>query len=46
MAKSLGTFLQRSQSIEATAQAYLWLCSDGARELTGQVLNVDSGWIV
>ena len=46
MAKSLGTFLQRSQSVESTAQAYLWLCSDGARELTGQTINVDSGWIV
>lgn len=46
MAKSLGTFLQRSQSVEDTAQAYLWLCSDGARELTGQTINVDSGYIV
>jgi len=46
MAKSLGTFLQRSQSVESTAQAYLWLCSDGARELTGQTINVDSGWLV
>lgn len=46
MAKSLGTFLQRSQSVEDTAQAYLWLCSDGSRELTGQTINVDSGWIV
>ena len=46
MARSLGTFLQRAQSVEDTAQAYLWLCSDGSRELTGQTINVDSGWIV
>lgn len=46
MAKSLGTFLQRAQTVEDTAQAYLWLCSDGSRELTGQTLNVDSGWLV
>ena len=46
MARSQGAFLQRAQTVEDVAQAFLWLCSDGAREITGQVINVDSGYIV
>ncbi len=38
--------LNRPQTPEDVAQAALFLCSDAARNITGQVLNVDGGWIM
>lgn len=38
--------LNRPQTAEDIAQAALYLCSDAARNITGQVLNVDGGWIM
>ncbi len=38
--------LNRPQTPEDIAQAALFLCSDAARNITGQVLNVDGGWIM
>lgn len=37
--------MHRAQTVEDMANAVLFLCSQGASELTGQVLNVDSGVI-
>lgn len=38
--------LNRPQTPEDVAQAALFLCSDAARNITGQVLNVDGGWVM
>lgn len=38
--------LNRPQTAEDIAQAALFLCSDAAQNITGQVLNVDGGWIM
>jgi len=38
--------LNRPQTPEDVAQAALFLCSDAAQNITGQVLNVDGGWIM
>lgn len=36
---------KRPQTPEDMANVVLWLCSDGAKEITGQEINVDSGII-
>ncbi len=38
--------LHRPQTADDIAQAALYLCSEAARNITGQVLNVDGGWIM
>ena len=38
--------LKRPQTPEDIGQAALFLCSDAAQNITGQVLNVDGGWIM
>ncbi len=38
--------LNRPQTADDIAQAALYLCSEAARNVTGQVLNVDGGWIM
>ena len=40
-----GSSLRRAQKVEDMAYAVLFLCSDQASEITGQVLNVDSGYV-
>ncbi len=38
--------LNRPQTADDVAQAALYLCSEAARNITGQVLNVDGGWVM
>lgn len=38
--------LNRPQTVDDIAQAALYLCSDAAANITGQVLNVDGGWVM
>ncbi len=38
--------LNRPQTPADVGQAALFLCSDAAQNITGQVLNVDGGWIM
>ncbi len=38
--------LNRPQTADDIAQAALYLCSAAAHNITGQVLNVDGGWIM
>lgn len=38
--------MNRPQTPEDIAQAALFLCSDAAQNITGQVLNIDGGWIM
>lgn len=38
--------MNRPQTPEDVAQAALFLCSDAAKNITGQVLNIDGGWVM
>ncbi|MBQ1334799.1 MAG: SDR family oxidoreductase [Clostridia bacterium] len=40
-----GSSLKRAQKVEDMAYAVMFLCSEQAKEITGQVLNVDSGYV-
>jgi NAD(P)-dependent dehydrogenase (short-subunit alcohol dehydrogenase family) len=44
MARNMSA-MQRAQEPEDIANAVMFLCSDGAKEMTGQNINVDSGII-
>ena len=40
------TSAKRLGQPEEIAEAVLFLCSDGAGYMTGQILQVDGGWIL
>ena len=40
-----GSSLHRPQKVEDMANAVMFLCSEEAKEITGHVINVDSGYI-